>query len=253
MKRRVIAIVNQKGGVGKTTTTINLSSFLAAKGKKTLVVDMDPQGNTTSGLGLNKFDYDKTVYNMLLGETYLDNIKIKTKYNNLSLLPSNINLAGAEIELIEFENREFILKKYLDNTKYLYDFVIIDCPPTLNILTLNALCAADTIIVPIQCEYFALEGLTQLLNTVELVKKNLNPYLKIEGIVFTMYDSRTNLSMQVVEEVKSFITNDIFVTIVPRNIRLSEAPSFGEPINIYAPKSKGSESYGELADLVIGG
>lgn len=248
---RVIAIVNQKGGVGKTTTSINLSACLAQAGQKVLTVDLDPQGNTTSGLGIDKNSLKYTIYDLLIDNTHLENIKIKAIIENLDLLPANIELAGAEIELITYIGREFILKKVLDNTKFLYDYIIIDCPPSLNILTINALTAADTILVPIQCEYFALEGLSQLMHTVELVKKNINPNIKIEGIAFTMYDSRTNLSMQVVEEVKKHIAKDVYTSIIPRNVRLSEAPSHGLPITIYDPKSKGAESYILLSELVM--
>lgn len=250
--RRIIAIVNQKGGVGKTTTAISLATCLAQAGKKVLLVDMDPQGNATSGLGIDKYNLENTIYDMIIGETYLENVKVESKVENLHVLPSNIHLTGAEIELISFKDREFILNKYLTNTNYLYDFILIDCPPTLNILTLNALCACETIIVPIQCEYFALEGLSQLLNTINLVKKELNPMLELEGVVFTMFDARTNLSIQVVEEVKKFLDSKIYTAIIPRNVRLSEAPSYGLPISIYDPKSKGAESYKFLAELVMG-
>ncbi len=248
---RIIAIANQKGGVGKTTTTVNLSACLAQQGKKVLTVDIDPQGNTTSGLGIDKDALSKTLYNMLLGECYLEEIVLSTQVDGLYLAPSNIHLAGAEIELIGAERREYILKRVLDNVKYLYDFIIIDCPPSLNILTINALSAADGVLVPIQCEYYALEGLTQLLHTIELVQKKLNKYLKIDGIVFTMFDSRTNLSMQVVDEVKKHMKKEIFRSIIPRNVRLSEAPSHGLPITLYDEKSKGAEGYVSLAEELI--
>lgn len=248
---RIIAVANQKGGVGKTTTTINLSACLAALGKKVLVVDSDPQGNTSSGLGIPKDTVEKTLYSLLIGDHYFEEVLQSTIVENLTVVPSNMNLAGAEIELIGYENREYILKKILENSKYLYDFVIIDCPPSLNILTINALTAADSILVPIQCEYFALEGLTQLLHTISLVQKKLNPFLKIEGAVFTMYDSRTNLSMQVVEEVKKYLDKDVYRSIIPRNVRLSEAPSHGLPITLYDAKSKGAEAYELLAEEVI--
>lgn len=250
---RIIAIANQKGGVGKTTTAINLSACLAQAGKKVLIIDSDPQGNTSSGLGINKHDLKKTFYNLILGECYIEEITTKTPVDNLKILPANINLAGAEIELINFEDREYILKKILDNIKYLYDFIIIDCPPALNMLTINSLTAANSILVPIQCEFFALEGLTQLLHTIKLVQNKLNPNLKIEGITFTMYDARTNLSMQVVEEVKNHLDENIYRCIIPRNVRLSEAPSHGLPITLYDEKSKGAEAYKRLAEQVLEG
>ena len=248
---RIIAIANQKGGVGKTTTNINLASCLAQSGKRVLAVDIDPQGNTTSGLGVDKNTLRKTIYNLLLGECYIEEIMVETGVENLKLLPANIDLAGAEIELVDRPQREYILKEILDNAKYLYDFILIDCPPSLNMLTVNALTAADTVLVPIQCEYYALEGLTQLLHTISLVQKKLNPFLKIEGIVFTMYDSRTNLSAQVVEEVKKHLPAQVFRSIVPRNVRLSEAPSHGLPISLYDEKSKGAEAYFLLAQEVM--
>lgn len=248
---RIIAVANQKGGVGKTTTAVNLSACLAQKGKKVLMVDMDPQGNASSGLGVDKNSLKLTIYNLLLNECYIEDILTKTPVDGLVLLPSNVNLAGAEIELIGRPNREYTLKKTLDHAKYLYDFVIIDCPPSLNILTLNAMTAADSVLVPIQCEYYALEGLTQLLHTIELVQKKLNPYLNIEGVVFTMYDSRTNLSMQVVDEVKKHLGKRVYRSIIPRNVRLSEAPSHGIPITMYDEKSKGAEGYTLLAEEVM--
>jgi chromosome partitioning protein len=248
---RIIAIANQKGGVGKTTTNINLSACIAQSGKKVLAVDMDPQGNTTSGLGLDKNKLQFTIYDLLLAQCYTEDAIYKTCVDNLSLLPANIELSGAEIELIGREHREFILKSILDDSKYLYDFIVIDCPPSLNMLTINALTAADTVLVPIQCEYYALEGLTQLMHTIELVQRRLNPYLKIEGIVFTMFDARTNLSMQVVDEVKRHMGDNVYRTIIPRNVRLSEAPSHGVPITLYDEKSKGAESYFSLAQEVM--
>ena len=248
---RIIAIANQKGGVGKTTTNVNLSACLAQAGKRVLVVDMDPQGNTTSGLGIDKYGLTKTVYNVLLGEDYIEQCIIKLDIKGLSLLPANINLSGAEIELIDREKREFCLREILIHAKYLYDFILIDCPPSLNMLTLNALCAADTVLVPIQCEYYALEGLSQLRHTISLVQKKLNPGLKIEGIVFTMFDARTNLSAQVVEEVKKHLSQHTYKSVIPRNIRLSEAPSHGLPITLYDPASKGAEAYINLANEVI--
>ena len=248
---RIIAIANQKGGVGKTTTNINLAACLAQLGKKVLTIDSDPQGNTTSGLGIDKHSLANTFYNMILGECRIETITQKTIVDGLSLLPANMELAGAEIELIEFQKREYILKEILEDVKYIYDFILIDCPPSLNILTINALTAADTILVPIQCEYFALEGLTQLMHTIELVQKRLNPALRLEGVVFTMFDSRTNLSMQVVEEVKRHLGKNIYRSIIPRNVRLSEAPSHGLPITMYDEKSKGAEGYMLLAEEVI--
>ncbi|MCL2618516.1 MAG: AAA family ATPase [Defluviitaleaceae bacterium] len=248
---RIIAIANQKGGVGKTTTTVNLSACLALSGKKVLVVDSDPQGNTTSGLGIDKNGLSKTAYTLLMGDSYLDETVIETGIDGLRLLPSNIDLVGAEIELGMREGRETILKKHLMNCNNLYDYILIDCPPSLNILTINAMAAANTILVPIQCEYYALEGLTQLLRTIELIRADINRWLEIEGIVFTMYDSRANLSMQVVDEVKRHITGNVYKSIIPRNVRLAEAPSHGLPIALYDAKSKGAESYLALAQQVI--
>ena len=248
---RVIAITNQKGGVGKTTTSTNLSACLAELGKKVLVVDIDPQGNATSGLGIEKNELENTIYDLFIGECELDECLQKNTLENLSVLPSNVNLSGAEIDLIGVEHREYILKKELDSIKDDYDYIIIDCPPSLNILTVNALSAADSVLVPIQCEYYALEGLSQLLHTVNLVKQRLNPDLEMEGVVFTMYDARTNLSLQVVENVKSNLHQTIYKTIIPRNIRLAEAPSHGLPINVYDSKSTGAESYRLLAEEVI--
>jgi chromosome partitioning protein len=248
---RVIAIANQKGGVGKTTTAINLSACLAEAGKRVLVIDIDPQGNTTSGLGVMKNDIEKTVYEVMLQEIELPDAIIKNIFDNLDIVPSNVNLAGAEIDLIDFDNREYILKNEINKVKEQYDFIILDCPPSLSMLTVNAMTASDSVIVPIQCEYYALEGLTQLIHTINLVKKQLNPALELEGVVFTMYDSRTNLSLQVVENVKDNLNQTIYKTIIPRNIRLAEAPSHGLPINIYDSKSAGAESYRMLAQEVI--
>lgn len=248
---RVIAVANQKGGVGKTTTAINLSACLAEKGKKVLTVDVDPQGNTSSGLGIDKNKIENTIYQLIIGECSINDCIINNVFENLSLIPSNVELAGAEIELIGIEEKEYILKNQINLVKDNYDFIIIDCPPSLNTLTVNAMTTADTILVPIQCEYYALEGLTQLIHTINLVKKRLNPNLEIEGVVFTMFDARTNLSLQVVENVKSNLKQNIYKSIIPRNVRLAEAPSHGLPINIYDPKSAGAEGYRDLADEVI--
>lgn len=248
---RTIAIANQKGGVGKTTTSINLSAALAEKGKNVLVIDCDPQGNTTSGFGIEKNDLENTIYELMLGECSVHDCIIKSEINNISIIPSNVNLAAAEIELIGVEKKEFILKREIDWIKEDYDYIIIDCPPSLSMLTVNAMTTANTVIVPIQCEYYALEGLSQLIHTVNLVKERLNPELDMEGVVFTMYDSRTNLSMQVVENVKKHLKQNVYKTVIPRNIRLAEAPSHGIPINKYDPKSAGAESYMSLADEVI--
>ena len=248
---RIIAIANQKGGVGKTTTAINLSACLAEKGKKVLAIDMDPQVNMTSGLGVNKDSVEKTVYDLIIGEAQIEEIICKEVLENLDVLPTNIDLSAAEIELIGIENKEYIIKNEVEKVKENYDFIIIDCPPSLSMLTINAMTTADSVLVPIQCEYYALEGLSQLIHTIELVKERLNSNLEIEGDVFTMYDARTNLSLQVVENVKDNLNQNIYKTIIPRNIRLAEAPSYGMPINQYDPKSSGAESYRLLADEVI--
>lgn len=248
---RIIAIANQKGGVGKTTTAINLSSCLAAEKKRVLTIDMDPQGNTTSGLGVEKTELDTTIYDVLIGECDIETCLIKNVFNYLDLVPSNMSLSGAEIELIGIEKKEYILKLQVERVLSNYDYTIIDCPPSLSMLTVNALTTANTVLVPIQCEFYALEGLSQLIYTINLVKKRLNPKLEIEGVVFTMYDARTNLSLQVVENVKDNLEHTIYKTIIPRNIRLAEAPSYGMPINEYDPKSAGAESYRLLADEVI--
>ena len=248
---RIIAEANKKGGVGKTTTATNLSACLAEKGKKVLVIDIDPQGNTSSGLGIDKNEVENTVYEMILGLASIEDCLQKEVIENLSILPSNVNLAGAEIELIGIEEKEYILKKEISKVRENYDFIIIDCPPSLNTLTVNAMTTADTVLVPIQCEFFALEGLTQLIHTVELVKERLNPKLEIEGVVFTMYDARTNLSLQVVENVKENLNQTIYKSIIPRNVRLAEAPSHGLPINLYDTRSAGAEAYRDLAEEVI--
>ncbi len=249
--RRTIAIANQKGGVGKTTTAINLSACLAEKGKKVLAVDMDPQGNMTSGLGVDKDSVENTIYNLIIGETKMEEVLIKNVLENLDIIPTNIDLSGAEIELLDVEEKEYIVRNEINKIKDNYDFIIIDCPPSLSMLTINAMTTADSVLVPIQCEYYALEGLSQLIHTVKLVRDRLNPKLTIEGVVFTMYDARTNLSLQVVENVKDNLEQTIYKTIIPRNIRLAEAPSYGIPINKYDPKSAGAESYLRLADEVI--
>ena len=248
---RVIAVANQKGGVGKSTTVINLSACLAEKGKKVLTIDIDPQGNTTSGLGVDKNSVENTLYELLLEQADVKDVIVKDAVENVDLIPSNVNLSGAEIELIGVEEKEYILKKIIDKIRRKYDYIIMDCPPSLSMLTINALTAATSVLVPIQCEYYALEGLSQLIHTIELVQERLNKRLKIEGVVFTMYDARTNLSLQVVENVKENLNQNIYKTIIPRNVRLAEAPSYGQPITIYDSKSSGAESYRLLAEEVI--
>ncbi len=248
---RIIAIANQKGGVGKTTTAINLSASLASLGKRVLALDMDPQGNMTSGLSVDKNEVEYSVYDLIIGNVSIEECICKEVYENLDILPSNIDLSAAEIELIGVENKEYIIKKEVEKIEENYDFIIIDCPPALSMLTINAMTTADSVLVPIQCEYYALEGLSQLIHTIDLVKERLNPNLVMEGVVFTMYDARTNLSLQVVENVKENLDQTIYKTIIPRNIRLAEAPSYGMPINLYDPKSTGAESYLLLAEEVI--
>jgi chromosome partitioning protein len=248
---KVIAIANQKGGVGKTTTSVNLSACLADLGKKVLLVDLDPQGNSTSGFGFDKTKIKQSVYDVLVNDVPIEGVILQTKIENLMLLPATIQLAGAEIELVSIMSRETKLKRVLDKVKYSYDYVIIDCPPSLGLLTINSLTAANSVLVPIQCEFYALEGLSQLMNTITLVQKNLNPALSLEGVVLTMFDARTNLSIQVVDEVKNHFRHKVYQTIIPRNVRLSEAPSHGQPITRYDPKSKGAEVYTDLAKEVI--
>ena len=249
---KIIAIVNQKGGVGKTTTTVNLSAALAKKGKKVLLIDEDPQGNATSGVGVNKVQ-EKSTYDVIINETEIEEVIIGSSVKKLDVCPSNINLAGAEVELVPMMARETKLKEKLEAVKDKYDYILIDCPPSLGLLTINALTAANSIIIPIQCEYYALEGVGQLMNTVNLIKKQLNKELYIEGVVLTMNDARTNLSNQVISEVKKYFKDNVYKTIIPRNVKLSEAPSFGMPITTYAPLSKGARCYEKLAQEVIKG
>jgi len=249
---KIIAIANQKGGVGKTTTAVNLSACLAFKGRKVLIIDVDPQGNTTSGLGIDKKNANKSIYDVLINDENMVDTIIDTQVANLKICPSNIQLAGAEVELVSVISRETRMKDALKDIKDQYDYILIDCPPSLGLLTINSLTAADTILVPIQCEYYALEGLSHLMNTVKLVQRHLNSKLDIEGVVLTMFDSRTNLSIQVVDEVRKHFNNKVYRTVIPRNVKLSEAPSFGLPIILYDPKSKGAESYLDLAEEVIG-
>jgi chromosome partitioning protein len=248
---KVIAVANQKGGVGKTTTAVNLSACLGKIGKKTLLIDIDPQGNSTSGLGVDPRSVENSIYDCLINDVSMADVLIKTEFDNLWICPSNINLAGAELELVAKADREYILKEAISQIKDDFDFIFIDCPPSLGLITLNSFAATDTVLVPIQCEYYALEGLSQLTNTIKLVKKALNPEISLEGVLLTMFDARTNLSIQVVEEVKKFFRDKVFATVIPRNVRLSEAPSFGKPVIEYDRLSRGAECYAELAKELV--
>lgn len=249
---KIIAICNQKGGTGKTTTAINLASFLAKAGKRVLLVDIDPQGNSTSGLGINKANLTTSVYHVLLNHLELDSIILASAIEKLFIAPSSMDLAGAEIELVNTMSRETVLKSCLDPARLKYDFIFIDCPPSLGMLTLNALTCADSVIIPIQCEYYALEGVTQLLKTINLVRDRLNPQLQIEGVLLTMADYRTNLTNEVIGEIKNFFKEKVYQTIIPRNIRLSEAPGFGKPVVLYDPHSAGAKTYEQLSKEVLG-
>jgi len=248
---KIVAVANQKGGVGKTTTVVNLGCGLALMGKKVLLVDADPQGNCTSGLGIDRKRLKASLYNVLIEEIPAKDVIQSSSVTNLDVLPATIQLAGAEVELASLEERELLMKRALEGLRNEYDYIIIDCPPSLGLITLNALSASDSVLIPIQCEYYALEGLSQLMHSIYLVRRRLNPSLKIEGIVLTMFDGRTNLAIQVVDEVKRHFRREVYKTIIPRNVRLSEAPSFGKPIMIYDPKSKGAEVYQDLAKEVL--
>ena len=251
MSHKIIAVANQKGGVGKTTTTINLSAALAERGKKVLMIDLDPQGNASSGLGVNKDELEVSIYHLMIGSNSFDECVQKNVLENLDVLPANVNLAGVEIETLDMEDRNYILSKEINKIKDSYDYILIDCPPSLNSLTRNSMTTADSVLVPIQCEFYALEGLSQLIYTIELVKDRLNPNLTMDGVVFTMYDARTNLSLQVIENVRENLNQKIYNTIIPRSVRLAEAPSYGLPINIYDRKSTGAKAYCALAEEII--
>ncbi len=245
---KVVAVFNQKGGVGKTTTNVNLSACIAESGKKVCVIDIDPQGNTTSGLGVDKNSVEYTIYDVMIDEVDIRDSIVTTEYENLALIASSVQLAGAEIEITEMENRELRLKEAINKIKEDYDYIFIDCPPSLGLLTINSLSAVDSVLIPIQCEYYALEGVSQLMNTIQLVKRNLNPNLEVQGVILSMFDGRTNLSIQVVDEVKNYFRGKVYTTIIPRNVRLAEAPSHGQPVIYYDKKSKGAIAYTELAE-----
>ena len=248
---KIIAYANQKGGVGKTTTCVNVSAYLATMGKRVLLIDLDPQGNATSAVGLDKSEDIKSIYNVIIGENYIEEVIRKTDIDNLDILPSELNLAGAEIELVSMDNRERVIKTILNRIRNSYDYICIDCPPSLGLITVNALTACDSVLIPIQCHFFALEGLTQLMNTIKLVKKHLNQNIDVEGVVLTMKDNRSNLVSQVSDEIRKFFGKKVFNTVIPNNIRLAEAPSYGMPICKYDPKSKGGVAYKELATELL--